>query len=81
MRAGYHFPIEGHTDTVGPKDYSRALSERRAEAVVAYIRQKSGIDDSRLVSVGLGSDPLLVPTPDQTPEARNRRVKVVNLGS
>ena len=79
--SGYHFRIEGHTDTVGAKDYNRALSERRAAAVVSYMKQKFGVDDSRLVSVGLGSDHLLVPTADQTPEARNRRVQVVNLGT
>ena len=79
--ANYHFRIEGHTDTVGSKAYNRTLSERRADAVVAYIRQKYGVAESRMVPVGLGSDELLVPTADQTPEARNRRVKVVNLGS
>ena len=29
----------------------------------------------------MGEDGLLVPTPDQTPEPRNRRVQVVNIGS
>jgi outer membrane protein OmpA-like peptidoglycan-associated protein len=77
----YHFRIEGHTDTVGSKDFNRALSERRAAAVAAYIKQKFGVEDSRMVPVGLGSDHLLVPTGDQTPEARNRRVQVVNLGA
>jgi OmpA-OmpF porin, OOP family len=79
--SSYRFRIEGHTDTVGSKDFNRALSTRRAAAVVAYIEQKFGIDGSRLTSVGLGSDHLLVPTADQTPEARNRRVEVVNLGT
>jgi OOP family OmpA-OmpF porin len=78
--SNYHFRIEGHTDTVGSKEYNRTLSERRAEAVVAYIEQKFGVDGARLTSVGLGSDHLLVPTGDQTPEARNRRVQIVNLG-
>jgi OOP family OmpA-OmpF porin len=79
--SSYHFRIEGHTDTVGSKEYNRALSERRAAAVVAYLKQKFGVDDSRLTAVGLGSDHLLVPTGDQTPEARNRRVQVVNTGA
>jgi OOP family OmpA-OmpF porin len=79
--SSFRFRIEGHTDTVGSKDYNRALSERRAAAVVAYIKQKFGVDDSRLIPTGLGSDHLLVPTADQTPEARNRRVQVVNLGT
>lgn len=77
----YHFRIEGHTDTVGSKTLNRTLSERRAGAVVAYIEQKFNIDASRLVAVGLGSDHLLVQTPDQTPEARNRRVEIVNVGT
>ena len=78
--ASYRFRVEGHTDTVGAKDYNRALSERRAAAVVAYIKRKFGIDESRMVPVGLGSEQLLVQTADQTPEARNRRVKIVNIG-
>ena len=28
----------------------------------------------------MGEDGLLVPTPPQTPEPRNRRVQVINLG-
>jgi OOP family OmpA-OmpF porin len=79
--ASYRFRVEGHTDTVGAKDYNRALSERRAAVVVAYINRKFGIDESRMVAVGLGSDQLLVQTGDQTPEARNRRVKIVNIGT
>jgi OOP family OmpA-OmpF porin len=79
--ASYRFRVEGHTDTVGAKDYNRALSDRRAAVVVAYISQKFGIDESRMVPVGLGSEQLLVQTADQTPEARNRRVKIVNIGT
>jgi OmpA-OmpF porin, OOP family len=79
--ATYHFRIEGHTDTVGSRDYNRALSERRAEAVVAYIAKKYGIDPSRLQAVGMGEDGPLVQTPPQTPEPRNRRVQVINLGA
>ncbi len=79
--AGYKFRIEGHTDTVGSKPYNKSLSERRAEAVSAYLAQKYGVGQSRLEVIGLGSDHLLVPTPDQTPEPRNRRVTVVNLGA
>jgi OOP family OmpA-OmpF porin len=79
--AGYRFRIEGHTDTVGAKDYNHALSKRRAAVVTAYIERKFGIDESRMVPVGLGSEQLLVQTADQTPEARNRRVKIVNIGT
>jgi OOP family OmpA-OmpF porin len=79
--AGYHFRIEGHTDTVGSADYNRTLSERRAEAVVDYVARKYGVDPSRLQAVGMGEEGLLVATPPQTPEPRNRRVQVINLGA
>jgi OOP family OmpA-OmpF porin len=79
--AGYRFRVEGHTDTVGAPDYNKALSDRRAIAVAEYLAITFRVDRSRLQPVGMGQDGLLVPTPDQTPEPRNRRVLVVNVGS
>jgi OmpA-OmpF porin, OOP family len=79
--AEYRFRIEGHTDTVGSREYNQALSERRAAAVVDYVAHKYGVDPARLQAVGLGEDGLLVQTPSQTPEPRNRRVQVINLGA
>ena len=80
-RASYRVRIEGHTDTVGSSDSNRALSERRAEAVVDYVAKRYGVDPGRLQAVGMGEDGLLVPTPPQTPEPRTRRVQVINLGA
>lgn len=77
----YRFRIEGHTDTVGTPQYNQALSQRRADAVVGYLEGKFGIAGSRLQAVGVGESGLLVQTPNNTPEARNRRVQVVNIGS
>jgi outer membrane protein OmpA-like peptidoglycan-associated protein len=79
--AAYRFRIEGHTDTVGSRPYNKELSDRRAAAVVAYLASNFHVERSRVEAVGMGEDGLLVPTPDQTPEPRNRRVQVVNLGS
>lgn len=79
--AGYRFRIEGHTDTVGSRQYNQALSERRAAVVVQYVAKKFSIDPSRLQAVGMGEEGLLVNTPPQTPEPRNRRVQVVNIGA
>ena len=79
--AGYKFRIEGHTDTVGSPSYNKELSERRAEAVVDYIAKKFSVDPSRLQAVGMGEEGLQVQTPAQTPEPRNRRVQVINLGA
>jgi hypothetical protein len=77
----YRFRIEGHTDTVGTSEQNKALSDRRAAAVVDYLADKFHVDRSRVQAVGMGKDGLLIPTGDQTPEPRNRRVQVVNLGS
>ena len=74
------FRIEGHTDTVGPLEFNQALSERRAASVVAYLAAKHGIDRARMMPVGMGQEGLLVETGPNVPEARNRRVLVVNLG-
>jgi len=79
--ASYKFRIEGHTDTVGSAELNKSLSEQRAEAVVSYLASKFNIDKARLTPVGMGEDGLLVPTPANTPEPRNRRVQVVNLGA
>ena len=79
--SSYHFRIEGHTDTVGSPEANKELSERRAQSVVAYLTSKLGVDAGRLQAVGMGEDGLLIPTPAQTPDMRNRRVQVVNVGA
>ena len=79
--AGDRFRIEGHTDTVGSAAYNQGLSEQRARVVASYLEQTYGIPASRLKAVGMGEKGLLVPTPAQTPEPRNRRVLVVNEGA
>jgi OOP family OmpA-OmpF porin len=79
--AGFRFRIEGHTDTVGKAALNKTLSQERAERVVDYLVSKFGVDKSRLEAVGMGEEGLLVQTPPQTPEPRNRRVTVVNVGA
>ena len=74
--------IEGHTDGVGPDDYNRALSERRARAVRDWLARR-GFTAANTSIAGLGeSKPVAANThPDGSddPEARrkNRRVEVV----
>ncbi len=79
--AGYRFRIEGHTDTAGRPEANKALSDRRAAAVAEFLSKNFGVDRARLEPIGMGQDGLLVQTPPDTPEARNRRVQVVNLGA
>jgi OmpA-OmpF porin, OOP family len=79
--ATFRFRIEGHTDNVGSREANRLLSQQRAEAVVSYLTSQYNVAPSRLEAVGKGQEDPLVDTPPQTPEARNRRVQVINLGA
>lgn len=79
--ANFRFRIEGHTDNVGSREENRALSQRRAEAVVAYLTGQFNVQPSRLEAVGMGQERPVVDSGPQTPEARNRRVQVINLGA
>jgi len=79
--AGDHFRIEGHTDTVGGDSLNQALSDERAASVASFLQTNFGIGATRLQAIGMGKQGLAVPTADQTPEARNRRVHIVNLGA
>jgi len=78
--AAFNFKIIGHTDTAGDPATNQSLSEQRAAAVKSYLETKFGVQDSRLQSEGVGESDLAVPTPANTPNARNRRVEIVNLG-
>lgn len=72
--AGKKFRIEGHTDSVGSRDFNVDLSKRRAQAVVEYLASK-GADRSRFAVVGYGFDK---PIPGLDAGAgANRRVEVV----
>jgi OmpA-OmpF porin, OOP family len=79
--ATFRFRIEGHTDNVGSREENLALSQQRAEAVVTYLATQFNVAPARLEAVGMGQEHPLIETPPQTPEARNRRVQVINLGT
>jgi OOP family OmpA-OmpF porin len=79
--ANFRFRIEGHTDNVGSREVNLQLSQRRAEAVVNYLATTYHVQPSRLEAVGMGQEQPLVETAPQTPEAKNRRVQVINLGA
>lgn len=78
--AGYRFGVIGHTDTVGQRSANLVLSATRARAVAIYLEKNFHISPKHLDDYGVGEKDLLVPTPPQTPNPRNRRVEIVNLG-
>jgi outer membrane protein OmpA-like peptidoglycan-associated protein len=68
--------VVGHTDLVGTEAYNIELSSRRAN----YVRNllvSSGIKSSALFVSYFGKARPLVPTKDEIPEPRNRRVEVI----
>ena len=67
--------VIGHTDRVGPVPYNDTLSLRRAERVRDEL-VKVGIPADRIRVEGRGEREPLVPTPDEVPEPRNRRVEI-----
>lgn len=68
--------VVGHTDTAGSSAYNYALGGRRAEAVQKMLIEY-GIPSSQIIAVSAGEEDLKVPTPNNTPNAENRRVRVV----
>ena len=66
--------LEGHTDASGEAGYNLRLSQRRADAVVAYLVSR-GVAAHRLRAIGFGeSRPLPVYGPT---DPRQRRVEIV----
>jgi len=53
--------VTGHTDRLGPRAYNQKLSERRAQAVSAYLAS-TGIPTAKLNASGAdGADPVTKP--------------------
>jgi outer membrane protein OmpA-like peptidoglycan-associated protein len=68
--------VEVHTDASGPQEARRTLTQRRADAIKAYLIER-GVDATALHAVGMGSS---VPRQASDPyAASNRRIEVVRL--
>jgi OOP family OmpA-OmpF porin len=67
--------VGGHTDSVGSRDYNVSLSQRRADAVKAYLVGK-GIDADRLETKGYGPDEPVATNDTAEGRAQNRRVEL-----
>jgi outer membrane protein OmpA-like peptidoglycan-associated protein len=65
--------VQGHTDSNGSDDYNMKLSERRAQAVSAYLRTR-GVPSSRLTTKGYGETAPVADNSTDDGRAQNRRV-------
>jgi outer membrane protein OmpA-like peptidoglycan-associated protein len=70
------FEVQGHCDNTGSDAVNDPLSQKRAEAIVNALVEKS-IDKSRLTAVGKGSHSPIAPNTTEEGRAKNRRVEFV----
>jgi len=80
---GVKIQVRSHTDSRGPSNYNKLLSQKRADAVIQFIESK-GIGANRLESVGLGETELTNKCEDGVPctnaeHAKNRRTEFAIL--
>ena len=66
--------IEGHTDDTGAADYNQALSQKRADAVKAYLVEK-GVEAARLEAKGYGEEKPIESNKTAKGREANRRVE------
>ena len=69
-----HVEIQGHTDSIGSVNYNLNLSQRRADAVMAYLISK-GVSASNLTAKGYGKSKPIASNDTAEGRAQNRRVE------
>lgn len=68
--------VNGHTDRVGTREFNMRLSMERAGQIRDFLVDE-GTDPSIIRVYPHGEGNPLVPTPDDVPEPKNRRVEVL----
>jgi outer membrane protein OmpA-like peptidoglycan-associated protein len=71
-----HLRVEGHTDNQGNAGLNQTLSEKRAQAVVAWL-VAHGTTASRLSAKGFGASQPVADNSTDEGRAKNRRVELV----
>jgi outer membrane protein OmpA-like peptidoglycan-associated protein len=69
--------IEGHTDSTGSEVRNQHLSQRRAEAVRAYLVANGTLPMEKIIAVGYGSKRPLASNKTPNGRAINRRIDVI----
>jgi len=70
--------VEGHTDNQGSAAANQALSEKRAQAVVAWL-VAHGLDAARLKAQGFGQTKPVADNATEDGRAKNRRVELAKI--
>jgi outer membrane protein OmpA-like peptidoglycan-associated protein len=77
---GTELRVEGHTDDRGDATYGLRLSERRAQAVAAYLVRVEGFAAARIKTKGFGETAPAVPNTSAANRQKNRRVVITVAG-
>ncbi len=72
--------VVGHTDSIGSVAYNQKLSERRAQAVKAYLVSK-GVDGLRVYTEGAGETQPIADNKTKEGRAQNRRTEIEAHGT
>lgn len=72
--------ISSHTDSKGSEKYNENLSQRRAQSVVNYLKNK-GIEEGRLIAKGYGESEPIANNETEKGRAKNRRTAFEVIGS
>jgi len=73
---GAFFEIEGHTDSVGPKQLNERLGLERAETVKRYLYEQHQIPLHKMNVISYGPDRPAAPNNNKKGRAQNRRVVI-----
>jgi OOP family OmpA-OmpF porin len=73
---GLKLGVHGHTDNNGSDAINIPLSEKRANAVKAYLLKK-GLKETRVEAKGLGSSQPIADNTSEEGRSKNRRVEIV----
>jgi len=68
--------IEGHTDSVGSETYNLDLSQRRADAVQAFLLH-NGVNPAQLTTRGYGKAAPVASNATAEGRQQNRRVELI----
>lgn len=69
--------VEGHTDASGDPAVNTDLSQKRAYAVMQYLRESMLLSADRISAIGYGSDKPIASNKTAEGRAKNRRIDII----
>ena len=77
MYPGRQLVIEGHTDLTGDPEANVKLSEKRAYAVMQYLRESMMLPADKVRAIGYGADRPVASNKSEDGRAKNRRIDII----